>query len=219
LLRRLWFSDVDGMVATKPLNSFDGRVILLNGFPGVGKFSIGRRLFNLLDHKYVRFIDNHLLIDPVEAITPGRGSDHKALRYAFRRVTFDALCDIADQSITIILTSCLSSTEEDQQVMEEYLAIASRRKVPFYLFNITCDRSEHHSRLVTTERSTGSKTKLIDPDILDSMVEKHKLVEIAGEERELPLTSGRYMLEVDTTHNCIEESAIKIYMLVKIHES
>jgi hypothetical protein len=103
--------------------------------------------------------------------------------------------------------------------MEEYLAIASRRKVPFYLFNITCDRSEHHSRLVTTERSTGSKTKLIDPDILDSMVEKHKLVEIAEEERELPLTSGRYMLEVDTTHNCIEESAIKIYMLVKIHES
>jgi hypothetical protein len=155
----------------------------------------------------------------VEAITPGRGSDHKALRYAFRRVTFDALCDIADQSITIILTSCLSSTEEDQQVMEEYLAIASRRKVPFYLFNITCDRSEHHSRLVTTERSTGSKTKLIDPDILDSMVEKHKLVEIAEEERELPLTSGRYMFEVDTTHSCIEESAIKIYMLVKIHES
>jgi chloramphenicol 3-O-phosphotransferase len=207
------------MVATKPLNSFDGRVILLNGFPGVGKFSIGRRLFNLLDHKYVRFIDNHLLIDPVEAITPGRGSDHKALRHAFRRVTFDALCDIADQSITIILTSCLSSTEEDQQVMEEHLAIASRRKVPFYLFNITCDRSEHHSRLVTTERSTGSKTKLIDPDILDSMVEKHKLVEIAEEERELPLTSGRYMFEVDTTHSCIEESAIKIYMLVKIHES
>jgi chloramphenicol 3-O-phosphotransferase len=219
--RRLWFSrHVDYTLAHKPLHTFEGRVILLNGFPGVGKFSIGRRLFNMLDHRHARFIDNHLLIDPVEAITPGRGTDHKALRRAFRKVAFDALCDITDRNLTLILTSCLSSTEEDQQVMEEYLAIASRRKVPFYLFNITCDRSEHHRRLLTTERSTGSKTKLIDPEILDDMLEKHKLVEIAEEGRDRPRRSGRYMFKHDTTTHCsIDESALMLYLHVKVLES
>jgi chloramphenicol 3-O-phosphotransferase len=211
---------MDGMVALKPLNSFEGRVILLNGFPGVGKFSIGRRLFDMLDHKHARFIDNHLLIDPVEAVTPGRGTDHKALSRAFRKVAFGALCDVTEKNMTLIFTSCPSSTEEDQQVTEEYLAIASRRKVPFYLSNMTCDRSEHHSRLVTTERSTGLKTKLINADILDGMIEKHKLFEIAEEERDPPQMSGRYMLKVDTTaHSSIDKSTISLYLIVKALES
>jgi len=198
----------------KLLSSHSGRVILLNGFPGVGKFSIGRSLFGMFDPKHARFIDNHLLIDPVQAIIPGRGADHKVLRRTFRQVAFDALTTIEDASTTLIFTSCLSSSKEDQQVFEEYLAIASQRRVPLYLFNISCDRREHHSRLVTTERSTGSKTKLVSPEILDDMLDEHQLVKIAQNETTFPEFSARYMFELDSTYDSIEETASKIHRIV-----
>ena len=202
------------IVPSKLLRSHSGRVILLNGFPGVGKFSIGRSLFGMLDPKHARFIDNHLLIDPVQAIIPGRGEDHKALRRAFRQVAFNALTAIEDTSTTLIFTSCLSSSKEDQQVFDEYLAMASRRQVPFYLFNIFCDREEHHSRLVTTERSTGSKTKLVSSEILDDMLEKYQLVSSAQDDTTVPGFSAKYMFELDTTYDSIGETATKIPRIV-----
>jgi chloramphenicol 3-O-phosphotransferase len=206
--------DFINMIRSKPLSLLTGRVVLLNGFPGVGKYSIGRSLFNMFDHKHARYIDNHLLIDSVEAIVPGRGPEHKELRRAFREVAFDALCNTADKSTTLIFTSCLSSTEEDQHVFEEYLAIASRRQFPFFLFNISCDSVEHHSRLVTTERVKGSKTKLVIPEILNNMLHEHKLVELDYGQTSLTHTAANYMFKLDTTYNSIDESALKIYNIV-----
>ena len=208
----------DGGIHSQPQSLPAGRVIVLNGFPGVGKFSIGRRLFEMFDEKHARFIDNHLLIDPVQAIVPGRGADHRAPRYAFRKVAFDALIAIEDTSTTLIFTSCLSSTEEDQQVFEEYLAIASRRQISFYLFNISCDRKEHHSRLVTTERSTGSKTKLIIPEVLDDMLDNHTLVEIEQHKTRLPDSPVQHSFELDTTNQSIEESAADIYRIITAYK-
>jgi chloramphenicol 3-O-phosphotransferase len=202
------------MTQSKQPSLLTGRVVLLNGFPGVGKFSIGRSLFNMFNHKDARYIDNHLLIDPVEAIVAGRGPEHKELRRAFREVAFNALCNTVDKSTTLIFTSCLSLTEEDRHVLEEYLAIASRRRVPFFLFNISCDRIEHHSRLVTTERVGGSKTKLVTPKVLDDMLNEQNLVEIDYGQTGLLQTPANHQFELDTTYNSIDESALKIYSIV-----
>jgi hypothetical protein len=190
------------MARSEPPSLLTGRVVLLNGFPGVGKFSIGRRLFNMFDYKHAR------------AIVPGRGPEYKELRRAFREVAFDALCDTGDKSTTLIFTSCLSLTEEDQHVFEEYLAIASRRQIPFFLFNISCDSLEHHGRLVTTERVRGSKTKLVIPEVLDDMLHEHKLVEHDYGQISLTQTAANYMFKPDTTYNSIDESALKIHSIV-----
>ena len=208
----------DGEIHSQSQSLLAGRVVVLNGFPGVGKFSMGRRLFDMFDPKQARFIDNHLLIDPVQAIIPGRSTDQKALRYAFRKVAFDALSGIADERTTLIFTSCLSSSEEDQQVFEEYLAIASRRQISLYLFNIAGDRKEHHSRLVTTERSAGSKTKLTIPEILDDMLDNHTLVEIEQYKTRLPDSPVQYSFELDTTNNSVEESAAEIYRIITAYK-
>lgn len=191
-----------------------GRVIFLNGFPGVGKYSIGRKLHTLFDLPHVRFVDNHVLIDPVQAIAPGRDSDHKELCRAFRKVAFDALCNIPDQDVTIILTSCLSSTAEDREVFEEHLRIASCRGIPIYIFNINCAPSEHNVRLSARERSAGTKTKLLDPKILDSMMSKHRLIRLSDLEQSHEGNIERRLFELDTTGQSIEESAAKIFATV-----
>jgi hypothetical protein len=61
-------------------------VLLLNGFPGVGKLTIASLFEAKLDHSSTpfRLIDNHLLIDPVVAIEPVRNKGHYALRKKFR---------------------------------------------------------------------------------------------------------------------------------------
>jgi chloramphenicol 3-O-phosphotransferase len=206
--------DLISMTHSNPPSLPTGRVVLLNGFPGVGKYSVGRSLFNMFDHKHARYIDNHLLIDPVEAIVPGRGPEHKELHRAFREVAFDALCNTVDKSTTLIFTRCLSSTEEDQHVFEEYLALASRRQVSFFLFNISCNSVEHHSRLVKTERVKGSKTKLVIPEVLNNMLHEHKLVKLDYGQTSLTHTAANYMFKLDTTYNSIDESALKIYNIV-----
>jgi hypothetical protein len=206
--------DLINKIHSKPPSLLTGRVVLLNGFPGVGKYSIGRSLFNMFDHKHARYIDNHLLIDPVEAIVRGRGPGHKALRRAFRSVAFEALLDIDDGCTTLIFTSCLSSTEEDQHVLEEFLAIASHRRVPFYLLNISCDKEKHHSRLITTERVTSLKARLVLPGILDIMLKEHKLVDLTDGQMNLSQTPTNHMFKLDTTYNSIDKSALKIHDIV-----
>jgi hypothetical protein len=41
---------------------------------------------------------------------------------------------------------------------------------PFYLFNASCDKKELQSRLDTTHRVMGPKTKLAIPEVLDDML-------------------------------------------------
>jgi hypothetical protein len=87
------------------------------------------------------------------------------------------------------------------------------------LFNISCGKREHHGRLITTERSTGSKTKLIHPEVLDDMLATHKLVDLTHIQTYLPQTSARHIFELDTTHKSIDESAAEIYGLATGHPS
>ncbi|KAF2194505.1 hypothetical protein K469DRAFT_773937 [Zopfia rhizophila CBS 207.26] len=68
-----------------------GSVVFLNNVPGVGKLTIARVLKDELLGPTARLIDNHLLKDPAEAISPGQGPAYKALLADTRRVPLDCL--------------------------------------------------------------------------------------------------------------------------------
>ena len=55
--------------------TFPPSIVLFNGFPGVGRYSIARELESIIPGE-TRLIDNHMLIHPVEAIHPGRTPEH-----------------------------------------------------------------------------------------------------------------------------------------------
>lgn len=52
-----------------------GKVIFLNGFPGVGKLAIPKALAAKLPAGDTILLDNHLLIDPVNVTTFGLHKD------------------------------------------------------------------------------------------------------------------------------------------------
>ena len=188
-------------------------VVLIKGFPGVGKFTVARSLFNALDPSRTRLVDNHLLIDPVEAIAPGRNAAHYTLRRTFRRAAFDALKTL-DADTTIVITSCLASNPADADILAEHVEIAQARNVSFVLINMTCGRETHMQRVQSVERMAGTKTKLRDVRTLKTIMMKHKLVNPKD------FTVGQdsiAIFDLDTTGKSESELADQLLDLIKDH--
>ncbi|CAM6086876.1 unnamed protein product [Calypogeia fissa] len=138
-----------------------GRVI----YPGVGKFTIAKALQKALPEGMShRLIDSHLLIDPVEAIEPGRNEAHYRLCQEFRHVAFRAVECIRRR----IMSTCLAATPNDVETFREHAQIALTRTVPLIIVNISCDESANIARLCSDERKKGAangKTKLTDAKV------------------------------------------------------
>jgi shikimate kinase len=101
-------------------------VILRNGFPGVGKYTIAKELQSKI-RAPTALIDNHMLIDPVEATEPGRTPAHYNRRREFRRQEFDKLKRLEGETLAIIMTACLAATDSDVEQFMEYADIARAR--------------------------------------------------------------------------------------------
>ena len=111
-------------MSTHPPARPSGCLVILNGFPGVGKLTIARSLQSRLTNVETRLIDNHLTIDPAEAIHPGRGRQHKAFRNKLRQVIFDELKTIPERDTVLIMTSSPGANVEDTAVFAEYLEVS-----------------------------------------------------------------------------------------------
>jgi len=190
-------------------------VLFINGFPGVGKLSIAREVHKRLAAS--RLLDNHLLIDPAQAIEPNRSPAHYALRTGLRRAAFHGLKAVADKSATLILTSCSASTlPHDVEVFAEFVDVAQARGpgVPFVSVNILCDEEENIKRLKSEERGAG-KEKLTDAQTLVDLRKKHKLLDASVCDEE---TAGVevYHLDLDTTRDSVQQSADKVMGFLKV---
>lgn len=98
---------------------------MLNGFPGVGKLTIARSLQSSLTNQNVetRLIDDHLIIDPAEAVHPGRGHQHRAFRDKLRNLAFDEPKTLPEQDIVLIITCSLGANLEDAALFAEHLEV------------------------------------------------------------------------------------------------
>lgn len=172
--------------ATAVTESLTSGIIFLNGFPGVGKLTIARTLKVLLpkDPDSIRLIDNHTLVDLAQAIIPGRGPAHNALRGKIRQVAFEALKQefVTNPTLIVIMTGCLGDTKEDTAMLAEHMELARDCNVPLHLIDIECDKEEHMVRIRTPERYVEGKTKLSDETILSRILGQHVLCE--GVERD-----------------------------------
>lgn len=171
-------------------------LILINGYPGVGKYTIAKLLHNALGSNST-FIHNHLLIDPVEAIYPGRTPAHYALRKQFRDVTFDALIKDPNPQLSILITISLAANNDDIDVMHEHLKIARERLIAVYWINLTCNDDEHKTRMVSDERKYGGTSKCTDPTVLD----------------EIKTTEGAALLTIGDVTDAIQSLTVEFLQL------
>lgn len=155
-----------------------GRVVVLNGFPGVGKLTILKRTQRLLHGVTTCLLDNHLLIDPVMAVIPDRSKSHHELRREIRKPIFEALRQRLLAGHTILMTACLADNNEtDAAVLHEHLDIVAGTDCALYWVNLTCVWAELERRATSPGRCTGDKTKLTDVAVLSSIVQNNRLID------------------------------------------
>ena len=196
-------------------------IIILNGFPGVGKYTIAKSLrASLTEHDVpTRLLDNHLLLDHVSAIWPVRDAAHYQLRSHFRHGETTLLKCIPDEKLVVVMTSGYSAESvNDVDAFADYTDVARKRKVPVIFVNFSCDERENRERLCSDEREEGVKdgksTKLVDGKVLDDLKTKYTLLcptmldaEIEGVEL--------HFLEIDNTDLSAEEAAGKVLDFLK----
>lgn len=153
----------------QPRNNVPPCILLLNSFPGVGKFTIAKALQSTILNEN-RLFDNHLTIDPVSAILPERTPEHYNLRKQFRDLAFNAIADLTAKSLVVIMTACLvKGFETDEEQYMQHMRLAKKRGTEICMVTLICDAKTNKQRLESEERVKGQeqgKSKLVDGNVL-----------------------------------------------------
>lgn len=179
-------------------------IIHINGFPGIGKLTIARKLVELLSPLNAKLVHNHLLIDPAGAILPRTSKDYQPLRRSIRAAVFDTLATSSDTFDSVyVFTDFQSDDEVGSAVMQEYATMAARRGCALIPVNATCSEDENMRRLVSVERAQHGK-----------LVDKEIVAHIRNGPAIHQWPENPYNLELDLTELDIEAAARVLQMHV-----
>ena len=122
-------------------------IVHLNGWPGVGKLTVGRRLARRLDGL---LLDNHAILNVPAALTvPGSPEFHETAR-AVRAVAFDRILALPP-STPVVLTNVVARGGTSSGFLEEnwraVLRLAARRGCGLFAVTLTCAPDEHADRI------------------------------------------------------------------------
>ncbi|RSM07915.1 hypothetical protein CDV31_008407 [Fusarium ambrosium] len=182
-------------------------IVHINGFPGIGKLTIARKLVALLAPHNGKLVHNHLLIDPAGAVLPRSSTDYQSLRRAIRAVVFDTLATSRDTFDSVfVFTDFQSNDDIGRAVMAEYRAMATRRGCTFVTITVTCSKEENLRRLASSERSLHGK--LMDAELV-AHIRDNDVIHQSPEDpfqMELDLTE----LDADVAARMIHEHVLEV---------
>ncbi|ANM09398.1 MULTISPECIES: AAA family ATPase [unclassified Rhizobium] len=170
------------------------RIVHINGWPGTGKLTVGRLLAKSLG---ARLVDNHMLLNPAEALFGRSNPLHASLREQVRRAVFDHAAR-ADPAESFVFTDALADDEHDRAMFSWYPDLAAARGADLVAVLLDCAPEENARRLVSPGRSEA--LKLTDPARLQQLRATYKLLRGLAE----------HTVEIDTTKLSPEETAARI---------
>ena len=167
-------------------------IIVLNGYPGVGKLTIGRALATTLNG---RLLDIHTTYNLAFALTEFRSPEFWKTVEQVEAIAHNLVLKLPmDQPV--VLTTVLTSKSEREQSEWGKVVELGRRRPPFCVVHIGCDLDENVRRI--TSKGRDEKRKPRDPEMA---VRNQTAAEpLAGLEE-------RFLLELDTTQMMPDEAA------------
>lgn len=174
-------------------------VLHINGWPGSGKRTIGKIIAERLG---ARLLDNHVMLNPAEALFERGDPLHASLRNAVREVTLDHAERLAP-SVSIILTDALVDDPDDTALFERFRHLARSRNACLVAIVLEIAQDENARRLVSPGRSDS--LKLTRVDVLSAMRSQYRLLRPSDVE----------IIELDVTDLSAAEAATQILNLLE----
>lgn len=198
------------MSATK--TEFKNCLILIMGFPGVGKRTIGEVLARKTN---ARFTHHHELYDPIFKLFCNDYEDQWNLTPTMweklneaQAVYFSALSDVCSLDDSFIYTEMMLDKNPYHQIdYKNILNIVKKRNAHFFPVRLTCEENELLERVQSNDRKQYSKFKTRDPNLSKKR----------SREEEVFFSHHENELTIDTTYLSAEEVANKIIAHIKNH--
>jgi len=168
-------------------------MIHLNGYPGIGKLTVGRLLAQRLGG---RLLDNHAIYDVAFALADFRSPSWDRLARGVRDVAFAGV-EALSPLLPVVTTNACSDSDWGREMWRSMLDLAERRGSPFLVVSMNCAPEENARRLRSEGRSGG---KMTDPLALEAYRRNWTLLEDGGDS----------LLRLDCTNLSAEESATAI---------
>jgi len=176
-----------------------GIIIHINGWPGVGKYTVGKFL---AEHLGARFIPNHSLCAPANCVADFGTPVFFELARKVRSLIFEQMVNAPPEE-QFVLTSVLSEGDDDTTRFELIRDVAEQRSQLLLAVTLVCDAEENLRRLDTPFRA--ARRSLTDGAILQTLFRDYRLLQPAHD----------LVLELDTTRAKPEENARAIIQFAK----
>lgn len=154
------------------------KILLLNGYPGVGKYTIAKELAETINAK---LIDNHLISNPIMSLFdtnqpyPKDVWEHTS---QIRKTVMNAIKTLSSsRDFSYIFTNVLyQRNTQDQEIYQQIKNLADAVSSQFIPIELTCDLSENQNRIIQPSRS--ARFKMTCPDALRRSRDNHTLLAI-----------------------------------------
>lgn len=169
-------------------------IVHLNGWPGVGKYTVGHALAEELQ---ARFIQNHHLHDVVFACTGFGDPDRWPLYEKVRSAAYEVLTNRPEGEDFVMTNALCIGAPKEVEAWGHVVELAIARSVPLIPIVLRADADTIAERVVSTNRSA---MKLKDADKVREMISAHSL--------QVPVVSET--LELDISRSAVGSSVEKI---------
>ena len=177
-------------------------IVHINGWPGVGKYTIGKVLSERLG---ARFIHNHLLHDVALVCTGLDDDDRWHLYEKIRSAAYDALASRPSNEIFVMTNALCYGVAREVDAWNKVVDLAISRSVRLIPVILRADTETIARRIASENRSD---MKLTDPAVLRKMISEYIL-----QVPDVPET-----IELDVSEYSIEEAAEEMHSRVKAAE-
>ncbi|OQE21674.1 hypothetical protein PENSTE_c011G09754 [Penicillium steckii] len=144
-------------------------LIWINGFPGSGKLTVAK-VFKQLTQDDTIILDNHQLIDPVEARFPRLHPEYQKERHLYRQAIFkEHVYNKAKLSKIVVFTDFQSNNELGRDTATEYKISALESGRVFLPVYLICDLTTNLTRVNTIERVDSGTKKLTNVELVKNL--------------------------------------------------
>ena len=167
-------------------------IIVLNGYPGVGKLAIGRELAVQLSG---RLLDIHTIYNVAFALTEFRSPEFVETVEAIEAIAHKLILRLPI-GVPVVLTTVLAGEGDWGDAEWSRIAELGRTRPPFLVVHVLCDLDENIRRIQSPER--GEKRKPQDPE----MARRNQ-----SQGKPLKGDDARHLLKLDTTSMSAADAA------------